>query len=131
MDLTPEPGRPNETIFQSQWSEPETKVCSDPAWRSDNGVDHAGHHPEPFLSPSLQSCAFSNSIREAGLELMPKTNDPAVSKSSSGQVELGRWREGVKTPIEGCPQHGRPSTAANDNGLAWPLIPFPDGWHGA
>jgi hypothetical protein len=21
--------------------------------------------------------------------------------------------------------------AANDNGLAWPLIPFPDGWHAA
>ena len=19
--------------------------------------------------------------------------------------------------------------AANDNGIAWPLIPFPDGWH--
>jgi hypothetical protein len=21
--------------------------------------------------------------------------------------------------------------AANDNGLTWPLIPFPDGWHAA
>jgi hypothetical protein len=25
--------------------------------------------------------------------------------------------------------HNRPPEAANDNGLAWPLIPFPDGWH--
>jgi len=24
-----------------------------------------------------------------------------------------------------------PSTAANDNGAEWPLIPFPDGWHAA
>ena len=23
----------------------------------------------------------------------------------------------------------RPVEAANDNGLTWPLIPFPDGWH--
>jgi hypothetical protein len=26
-------------------------------------------------------------------------------------------------------QAGRPAHAANDNELAWPLIPFPDGWH--
>ena len=26
---------------------------------------------------------------------------------------------------------GRPKQAANDNGLAWPMIPFPDGWHAA
>ena len=25
--------------------------------------------------------------------------------------------------------YGHPPEAANDNGLAWPLIPFPDGWH--
>jgi hypothetical protein len=24
---------------------------------------------------------------------------------------------------------GRAAKAANDNGSAWPLIPFPDGWH--
>lgn len=22
-----------------------------------------------------------------------------------------------------------PPMPANDNGLAWPLVPFPDGWH--
>ena len=22
-----------------------------------------------------------------------------------------------------------PPTAANDNDLAWPLVPFPEGWH--
>jgi hypothetical protein len=25
----------------------------------------------------------------------------------------------------------RQPKAANDNGLAWPLIPFPQGWHAA
>lgn len=24
-----------------------------------------------------------------------------------------------------------PPKAANDNDIAWPLIPFPDGWHAA
>ena len=23
----------------------------------------------------------------------------------------------------------KPGVAANDNGLRWPLIPFPEGWH--
>ncbi|MGA7074550.1 hypothetical protein [Bradyrhizobium sp.] len=33
--------------------------------------------------------------------------------------------------ITGLTMYGRPAEAANDNGLAWPLIPFPDGWHAA
>ena len=31
---------------------------------------------------------------------------------------------------ERSPQY-EPPKAANDNGLAWPLIPFPDGWNAA
>jgi hypothetical protein len=29
------------------------------------------------------------------------------------------------------PTYDAPPKAANDNDTAWPLIPFPDGWHAA
>jgi hypothetical protein len=56
------------------------------------------------------------------------------------EVEFDRLLEAVKMAIEPGPQEDflfQPSTftelpkAANDNGLAWPLIPFPDGWNAA
>jgi len=27
--------------------------------------------------------------------------------------------------------NARPPNAANDNGMAWPIIPFPDSWYAA
>jgi len=61
---------------------------------------------------------------------MFKFRDPTLSKGPIGPVDVDRLLGDVKTPIEqrrpkdilGCPQ-----TAANDNQLAWPLIPFPEG----
>ena len=56
------------------------------------------------------------------------------------EVEFDRLLEAVRMAIEPAPQDdflAHPQTldeqpkAANDNGLAWPLIPFPEGWHAA
>jgi len=63
-----------------------------------------------------------------------------------GEVEFDRLLDAVRTaiaPVPGedfMPAHFKlaylpisetPISAANDNGLAWPLIPFPDGWNAA
>jgi hypothetical protein len=56
------------------------------------------------------------------------------------EVEFDRLLEAVKMAIEPTPQgdfliqppaFDEPPKAANDNQLAWPLIPFPDGWNAA
>jgi hypothetical protein len=55
------------------------------------------------------------------------------SKSAIGEVELDRLLlDAVRRAIE--PDHpptlNQLPVATNDNGLAWPLIPFPEGWLG-
>ncbi len=56
------------------------------------------------------------------------------------EAEFERLLDAVNTAIAPVPQvdfiagltaYGHPPEAANDNGLVWPLIPFPDGWHAA
>jgi hypothetical protein len=56
------------------------------------------------------------------------------------EVEFERMLNAVRTAIEPVPREdvlaaprtiNRQSKAANDNELAWPLIPFPDGWYAA
>ena len=31
--------------------------------------------------------------------------------------------------VSGLMAFKRPQEPANDNGMAWPLLPFPEGWH--
>jgi hypothetical protein len=54
------------------------------------------------------------------------------SKSAIGEVELDRLLLTVRRAIEPdrTPSLNQLPVATNDNGLVWPLIPFPEGWLG-
>jgi hypothetical protein len=62
----------------------------------------------------------------------------APLKSAISEAELDRLLDAVKKAIQSTPQDflsGRPISNqppehGNDNGLAWPLLPFPEGWDG-
>jgi hypothetical protein len=56
------------------------------------------------------------------------------------EVEFDRMLESVRMAIEPAPQEDflvqptffeEPPKAANDNQMAWPLVPFPESWYAA
>ena len=58
---------------------------------------------------------------------------PAPSESAISEIELDRLLDRVRRAIEPNrpPRQLQPPIAANDDQLAWPLVPFPEDWNAA
>jgi hypothetical protein len=63
-----------------------------------------------------------------------------MRESAMSETEFERLLDAVNAAVAPVPQEDFVSSLttihrvpehANDNGLAWPLLPFPEGWHAA
>jgi hypothetical protein len=88
------------------------------------------------MARSIQFERFTQSQKRGVL----RRSALGLQERAMGEAEFERLLDAVSAAVAPIPQEdlvtgmmtsGRPPEAANDNGLAWPLIPFPDGWHAA
>jgi len=123
---------PDETIFpphEDVLQQRPATVALDQTTR----FGHVRHHHQPVLPPLLQGFAVGNSSAEIPLGLMSTFRDFMLPNSPVGHAEVGRSTDAVEMLLQhGSPLEilGRPPVVANDNQLAWPLIPFPQDWWG-
>jgi hypothetical protein len=75
-----------------------------------------------------------NLEKEVFCDRAPRT----IGESAMSEAEYDRLLNAVREAVEPVPQEefiiqtrtsNATTQAANDNGLAWPPIPFPVGWH--
>jgi hypothetical protein len=87
-----------------------------------------------FQSDQKDAIRPGNGIDNFGEIAMRTFGISAPSWSAISEVELDRLLDAVRKAIESTPQDflsGRPIFEhGNDNGLVWPLLPFPEGWDG-
>jgi hypothetical protein len=88
------------------------------------------------IAGSIQFERFTQS-RKRGLL---RRSALGLQERAMGEAEFERLLDAVNAAVAPIPQEdfvtgmmtfSDQPEAANDNGLAWPLIPFPDGWHAA